>query len=58
MSSAGTLPVRVSLREKGVDLNNLTEFLDTNFSVSLREKGVDLNNMDLVKIMLPFGLPS
>ena len=40
---------RVSLREKGVDLNS--PVLDTNssrFNVSLREKGVDLNNEVIV----------
>ena len=35
---------RVSLREKGVDLNVSMCICKRRISVSLREKGVDLNN--------------
>ena len=36
---------KVSLREKGVDLNSTTPTEDVEEPVSLREKGVDLNTM-------------
>ena len=49
---------KVSLREKGVDLNLVAVFLPARHTVSLREKGVDLNvpNGELDPDAL--GLPS
>ena len=49
---------RVSLREKGVDLNGMGLFNPQLADVSLREKGVDLNDVMFPEKGSPAGLPS
>ena len=49
----------VSLREKGVDLNDIdSRAREYERRVSLREKGVDLNIAEYQQLVIRYSLPS